>query len=181
MKQLIAVQAADGMRLEEVNPYFERAISVKGLWKKFEDEKQSFLTDDPTVVAGEKYDEEEFEPISQAKNRYDPYADWFDVNSSFQDRAFFARQILRRKAEGEKEVELNGWISVKDRLPELLQSRNLWNNDDLCLIKWEKHDSLELAVLTEGEGVTVWEIPDHGYAEMNEVNYWMPIPKSPIY
>jgi hypothetical protein len=72
---------------------------------------------------------------------------------------------------------VSGWQFCKDMLPEEKHTKKgYWENEDLLLIKWDKHDSLELAVLTRINGALIWEIPDHGNAEISEVSQWMHIP-----
>jgi len=71
---------------------------------------------------------------------------------------------------------VSGWQNCKYKFPEEKQSKALWDNEDLLLIKWNKHNSIEIAVLTRINGALIWEMPDHGYAEINEVDYWMQIP-----
>jgi hypothetical protein len=72
---------------------------------------------------------------------------------------------------------VSGWQFCKDILPEEKHTKKgYWENEDLLLIKWDKRDSLELAVLTRLNGVLIWEIPDHGNAEISEVSQWMHIP-----
>ena len=76
-----------------------------------------------------------------------------------------------------QQTAVSGWQFCKDVLPEEKHTnKGYWENDDLLLIKWDKHDSLELAVLTRINGALIWEIPDHGNAEMSEVSQWMRIP-----
>jgi hypothetical protein len=76
-----------------------------------------------------------------------------------------------------QQTAVSGWQFCKDILPEEKHTKKgYWGNEDLLLIKWDKHDSLELAVLTRTNGALIWEIPDHGNAEMSEVSQWMRIP-----
>lgn len=70
-----------------------------------------------------------------------------------------------------------GWQYCKDILPEEKETKNgYWENEDLLLIKWDKYDSIELAVLTRINGALIWQIPDHDNAEITEVSQWMRIP-----
>ena len=96
--QYLAKQSADGMRLEPINPWQPGS----GPHKRFEQSKQSFLTDDPTVVAGEKYQGEDYEPIWQ----WDNAGNWIDKQTDLFGGTCDYRQILRRKAQGEKDDEL---------------------------------------------------------------------------
>ena len=72
---------------------------------------------------------------------------------------------------------VSGWQFCKDKLPQEQFAKNgVWDNEQLLLVKWDKHDSLELAVLTRINGALIWEIPDHDNVEMSEVSQWMQIP-----
>jgi hypothetical protein len=69
------------------------------------------------------------------------------------------------------------WKLCKEVLPEVRQTKKgYWENEELVLIKWDKYQSFELAVLIRINGALVWEIPDHGNAEMSEVSQWLQIP-----
>ena len=75
------------------------------------------------------------------------------------------------------QTAVSGWQFCKDILPEEKHTnKGYWENEDLLLIKWDKYDSLEIAVLTRKGGALIWEIPNHGDAEMSEVSQWMLIP-----
>lgn len=71
-----------------------------------------------------------------------------------------------------RELE-DDWISVYDRLPvELSNKVGAYDNEDLVIILHEKFKSYEFAALTRQNGALVWDMPDHGFAEMSEVKYW---------
>jgi len=72
---------------------------------------------------------------------------------------------------------VSGWQFCKDKLPEEQFTINgVWENEQLSLVKWDKYDSLELAVLTRVNGVLVWEIPNFSTVDLSEVSQWMRIP-----
>lgn len=106
IKQYLAVPSADGMMLEEVNPYLTESGEVELFdlhkYRVFKQSKQSFLTDDPTVIAGEKYEAEEFEPIDQYFNVSGVWCDYSPTITNLSKWEWQTRQILRRKAEDEK-------------------------------------------------------------------------------
>lgn len=69
--------------------------------------------------------------------------------------------------------EVNGWLSCSESLPEAKQYKSgIIPNEDLVIIKWDKHDSYEFAVLKQSQFGLIWDIPDHGFAEISEVSKW---------
>lgn len=69
--------------------------------------------------------------------------------------------------------EVNGWLSCSESLPEAKQYKSgIIPNEDLVIIKWDKHDSYEFAALKRSKFGLIWEIPDHGFAEISEVSKW---------
>jgi hypothetical protein len=72
---------------------------------------------------------------------------------------------------------VSGWHLCKDKLPkEQICVDGVWKNEQLLLIKWDKHDSLELGVLTRINGILIWEIPNFSTVNLYEVSQWMYIP-----
>ena len=154
--QYLAKQSADEMRLQGENV--------------------DLITDDPTVVAGEKYQGEEFELQQQYKLRHSET--WIDCSESkAYDIAdltnyvdYDTRQILRRKAEGEKGRELNGWISVKDRLPE-----------DHSWVLASADGAIRTVGYDTKNGFSYWDIIDikaSGFT-ITDIDHWIPLPEPP--
>lgn len=72
-----------------------------------------------------------------------------------------------------RELERDEWISVDDRLPDVVITKEgVIENKDLVVIFNERYGSYEFAILTRANGALVWNMPDHGYAEMSDVKIW---------
>lgn len=140
MSKYLCIPSPDGLRLEEVNPYpynYGNDIYPSQDWEYFEKNKLSFLTDDPRVVVGQQYPADEYELVEQFET---VSGFWMDVQRQFIGTHKFTRQILRRKAEVEKAVEIIDPIKLlkeyQERLNEVYKHTGKLTNIDVdyCLL-----------------------------------------------
>lgn len=119
----------------------------------------------------ENQEQKNIRSISEEKN---PYAE------TCPNRQLWSEGFRSGYSFNPSKGEERKWISVEDSLPkEVSQDGMCYENEDLVIIKWEKHNSYEFAALTRIGGALIWDIPDHGLAEMSDVKEWMHIATPP--